>query len=278
MSLAYWPSPSDFRAPTVRRRGRGPLKPLGPRKPLRLDGRVRRITVKAAHTALAIVRDERTFTLPIARLSRVLAVGRVDWQAEAIAALIGQGVPIVFVDAMGEPTGAALPRTARRSDFSELLEQFLAHADWAARYDNWLRAQRLRVLIAWRRQCAAGRAIGDAEWAELVRAIVYRGELGAARGEMAEAYALVLTVMLRAGLRAEYRSIDGTTLALATDLAALLAWDIALRTGALRCAFGTAAQLLAASEARAAAGREERIVDWLRRLQLCVARWVEPWH
>lgn len=278
MSVTYWPSPSEFSVRAPRRGARPQRKTtLGPRKPLRLDGRGRRIVVKAAHAALAVTRDERAITLPVARLSRVMAIGRVDWQSEAIALLLSEGIPVVFVDAGGEPAGAALPRIARPSDLNELLEQFLLQPDWAARYDNWMRSQRFRLLRQWRRDRShAGQPVPDAEWAEHVRVVVYHGDLGA--GLAAEAYGLVITVLLRAGVRTEYRGVDGATLALATDLAALLGWRIAHNQGALRHAFDAVPSLAAQSDVRAADACEALVIEWLQRLQHCVAQWVHPWR
>lgn len=279
MSLSYWPSPSEFSvlAPR-RRRSRASVQPLGPRKPLQLDGRVRAIEVRVAGPALAIERGRRLLTVPLARIARVIVRGRVHWDAEALALCLRSGVPIVFLDGHARPAGAALPLVANTGALDELMCAFVEHGDWRHRYDNWLRSQRLRMLLRWRRERArGGRPVERAEWAELVRAFVYLGEPALAGSRAAAAYGLVLSVMLRAGVRTQYRAAEGGTLALASDLAAILDRRHALMYGTLAAQFERYEPLVAQAGAAASAEHEAFVVELLQRLRRCVADLVEPW-
>ncbi len=279
MSLSYWPSPSEFSVLEPRRpRARPSVQPLGPRKPLLLDGRVRGIEVRVAGPALAIERGERRMTVPLARIARVIVRGRVQWDSAALALCLQQRVPIVFLDGHGHPAGAALPLVAQTGALDELLCAFVDRGDWRHRYDNWLRSQRLRVLLRWRRERArTGHPVDRAEWAEQVRAFVYLGEPGFAGARAGAAYALVLAVLLRAGVRTQYRAADGGVLALASDLAVMLERRLALACGTLALELQRCEPLVARVDASAAARHEAFVIELLQRLRSCVAELVEPW-
>lgn len=279
MSLSYWPNPSECSVLAPRRRStRASVQPLGPRKPLQLDGRVRAIDVHAAGPALAIARGGRNFNVPLTRIARVIVRGRVHWDSAALALCLRQCVPIVFLDAHARPAGAALPLVAHTGVLDELMCSFVERSDWQHRYDNWLRSQRLRVLLRWRRERArGGRPIDRAEWAEQVRAFVYLGEPALASPRAGAAYALVLAVMLRAGVRTQYRAADGGTLALASDLAAMLDRRLALACGTLASRLERFEPLAAQAGAAASDEHQALVVELLERLRRCFADLIEPW-
>jgi hypothetical protein len=279
MSLSYWPNPADVTVTLKRRRlARGPIVPRGARKPLHLDGRRRTIEVRAAGAALAIERGERRITVPVARIARVLACGRVHWDASALALCLRQRVPVVLLDTQAQPVGAALPLIAHTGALDELLVTFLDWTDWRHRYDNWLRSQRLRMLLQWRRERArAGCPVPPDEWTEHVRAFVYRGEPDFVGPYSGATFALVVTTLLRAGVRSQYRAADGGTLALASDLARILDRHAALRTGNMAAAFERLGPVTAQAASVAAVEHEALVVRMLQRLRRCVAEWIEPW-
>lgn len=279
MSLSYWPDPADVTVTVKRRRlARGPIVARGARKPLHLDGRRRAIEVRAAGPALAIERGERRITVPVARIARVLACGRVHWDSTALALCLRQRVPIILLDTQAQPIGAALPLVGHTGALDELLLDFLDRPEWRHRYDNWLRAQRLRILLQWRRERArAGSPVPLGEWTEQIRAFVYRGEPDFVGPHSGASLALVVSTLLRAGVRSQYRAADGGTLALANDLARVLDRYAALRAGNMAAAFECLGPLIAQAASAAALEHEAIVVRMLQRLRRCVAEWIEPW-
>lgn len=278
MALAYWPSPAEFTHCTLRtRRPRRALAETGPRKPVHLDGRVRAIAVKSAGPALSIERAERRTTLPLGRIARIQVIGRVTWEAQAIAQCLQARIPIVFLDLNGTATGAALPIVAGRGDLNELLERFVDDPRWSERYENWLRAQRAMLFLWWRRRCRM-QGLQQQPWlAQQQRAFVYRCETQWLAPTYAEAYGSVLAVLLRAGVGSQFRSVTGGTLPLAKDLAVLAAARVQLERGALGVRLGEHPWLLARANAVALPHGDEYIVLLLRKLHKLVGQYVEPW-
>lgn len=282
-ATTYWPHPSEFSVITPRRkRARAGVLRLpaiaGPRKPLHLDGRLYPIEVTAAGPALAVARGARRTQFPLARLSRILVCGRVRWEGEALALCLRHRIPVVFLDARAQPIGAALALQAQPGALDELLAEFVDRPHWRARFDNWLRSWRLRVLLEWRRQRAAtGAPVTCAEWVEAVRAQVYVPDF-APRGPAAGAsYALALVVLARAGVRTQYRAFDGGVLALGADLGRLLELRIALQLGTLAQNFDGQDGLKARGFEAGAAEHEAFLIELLERLRRRVGEWIEPW-
>lgn len=283
IATTYWPHPSEFSVITPRRKPtraaalRLPAN-AGPRKPLHLDGRAAPIEVSTAGPALAVARGARRMQFPLVRLSRILVCGRVRWEGEALVLCLRHRVPVVFLDARAQPIGAALALQAQPGALDELLAEFVDRPHWRARYDNWLRSQRLRVLLEWRRQRAAtGTPLTCAEWVEAVRAQVYVPDF-TTRGPAAGAsYALALVLLARAGVRTQYRSFDGGVLALATDLGRLLELRIALQLGTLAQNLDGCDAVKARGFEAGAAEHEAFLIELLERLRRRVGEWIEPW-
>jgi hypothetical protein len=283
VATTYWPHPSEFSVITPRRRTkRAAALPLpasaGPRKPLHLDGRAAPIEVSTVGTALAVTRGARRMQFPLARLSRVLVCGRVRWEGEALALCLRHRVPVVFLDPRAQPIGAAMPLQAQPGALDELLTAFVDRPHWRARYENWLRSQRLRVLLAWRRRRAAGGTpVTRAEWVEAVRAQVYVPEFASGSPAAGASYALVLVVLARAGVRTQYRAFDGGVLPLAVDLGRLLDLNVALTLGTLAPEFDRCGALKARGFEAAAAEHEAFLVELIERLRRRIGEWIEPW-
>lgn len=279
MSLACGKSPSQQAVLTPRRRGkRAAMPPLGPRKPLQLDGRMHSISLRAAGPALAIARSEREITVPLARIARVIVRGRVHWDSAAVALCLQHRVPIVFLDGSSTPVGAALPLVADTGTLDELMSAFVDRSDWQYRYDNWLRSQKLRMLLQWRDERARrGYPVSRAEWTDEVRRFVYLAEAEFAGARAGAAYALVLDVLLRAGTRTQYRAFGDTTLALAADIAAIVDRRMMLACGSMGRQLEGFEALAARAGAAASAEHEVFVLELLDRLRRCVADLLEPW-
>lgn len=250
----------------------------GPRKPLYLDGRRQAIEVRLRGPALTVLRGPQRLGLPLARLSRVLVCGDVRWDARAITACLQQPIPIVFLDGSARPLGAAMPLVARTAPVGEALSDWVDRPHWRSEYDNWLRAQRLGILQCWRRGLAqVGRPLHVSEWREALRSFVYMAQATFVGPHAGSCYAIVLQLLLREGIRTQYRGADGSVLALARDLACLADCRIALTMGSLAAAFDGQGELKARAAGIAAAEVAPFVADLLQRLSRCAAEWSEPW-
>lgn len=248
------------------------------RKPLYLDGRTTEIRIRALGPALGIDSGARRFSLPVARLSRIVVRGRVTWDSGAIGLCLCHRVPIVFSDGRGRPIGSAAPLSGRTSTLHELLVDWLDCPDWRSSYENWRRSQRLDVLRCWRAERERrGHPIDVRAWQEAVRSFVYLGQSSFASPEPSACCALVVALILRAGLRLQYRALDGGSLALADDLAQLVDRKIALEGGSMAMAFGGCSVLAARAIEGASADLEKFVENLLSRLRRHVAESIEPW-
>ncbi len=179
---------------------------------------------------------------PFARIARVIAGARVEWQAQALAACQQEGMPIVFLDTSGEPSGYLLPAQGKPSRLNSVIEEILARADWPQQYTPWLRAQRMRLLQNWlNARQTAGVEIEREEFRERVRQHVYRPESEPARAprdhvQTAAISAYVLQTLHRAGLKPRYWGDAGEALELAADLIRLLELALELEKSGLGAA------------------------------------------
>lgn len=129
------------------------------RRPLYLVAE-QRIAVDFAAPALCVAAPERAPTFhPLARLSRVLSRGRVDWTGAALAACLEAGVPVLFVGDDGRLRGALQVARADATGIGEYLRCATESPDWPERYGNWHRAQQHRLIV--RLSTAIGWTLAD---------------------------------------------------------------------------------------------------------------------
>ena len=165
---------------------------------------------------------------PFARLARVIVGPRVEWRADALAACQHQGLPIVFLDGAGEPTGYLQPVQGKPARLNGVIEEMLDRVDWRMHYSHWLRAERMRLLHDWRRaQEAAGKVVDAGDFRELVRQHVYRPDTATlpfapASPQAGALSAYTLQALHQAGLQPRYWGNHGDPLELAGDLTRLL--------------------------------------------------------
>jgi hypothetical protein len=277
--LTYWPQPAPVEQTGARRRPACPPPSVaGPRKALYLDGRTQAIDVRALGPALGITRGAQQFSLPLARLARVIVCGRVHWDSAALALCLQQGLPVIFLDARAQPLGAAAPLRGRSSTLDELLAEWVERPRWREGFDNWLRAQRFRVLRHWAQgRARQGRPLDAGTWKEAVRSFVYLAEPDFTGPNAGGCYALVVAVLVRAGVRLQYRAIDGGVLALADDIARIAGRYLALDLGSLAPALGEHEALTARATESSAPDLEDFVVELLARLRRNLADRIEPW-
>ena len=106
-----------------------------------------RITVEFAAPALRVAAADRASTFhPLARLSRVLSRGPVEWAGDALMACLEAGVPVLFVGDDGRVRGLLDPARTDPAGLGEHLRCAVESPDWPERYGNWLRAQQHRLI------------------------------------------------------------------------------------------------------------------------------------
>jgi len=165
---------------------------------------------------------------PLSRLARVIAGPRVEWQASALAACQHEGLPIVFLDGAGEPTGYLQPVQGKPSRLDSVIEEMLDRADWPMHYSHWLRAERMERVQDWHRErLAAGKEVIEDDFRELIRQHVYRPEsenlaLPQASPQAGALTAYTLQTLHQAGVKPRYWGQHGDPLELAADLSHLL--------------------------------------------------------
>lgn len=105
---------------------------LGPKGGWRvqLDGASLRIS--AGHGPIRYV--------PLAQLSRVISSDRVSWTTPALLACLGAGIPVIYVNTHGQPTGYCYGMHQRESALSGLLDETIDHPEWNSRYGQWFSA------------------------------------------------------------------------------------------------------------------------------------------
>jgi hypothetical protein len=98
-----------------------------------------------------VVRNDRAQTLryPLVRVARVVSSTVVDWSGAALALCLQHGIGISWVNTRGEALGTCYPHQRKYPPFASALELWLETPDGAERYQLWLRARRMDVLVRW---------------------------------------------------------------------------------------------------------------------------------
>lgn len=259
--------------------------PETPRRlPLYLYGRVSTHVGLDGPALLVRRADKAPGRYPLSRIARIIAGQRVEWSADALAACLRHGLPIVFLDRAGEPAGYLHATQSRPSRLDDILNELLDRPDGTQQYTLWLRAERMRILHAWRAsRSAQGQAVADEAYKELVRQHVYREEAGTLGMAGAELYrsaviAYALHHVQRAGAHAIYWGQHGVPLRLAEDLADLMALSLSLEMRGLgSAAHGDDAALLAVLHSFGAQ-LSERGSQILGRLHRRMKELLEQWR
>ena len=274
--LTYWPQPASAARPARPVRVAASAA-AAPRKALYLDGREQAIDLRLAGPALSITRAARRTEVPLARVARVVVCGRVHWDSAALAACLQHGLPVIFLDGRARPLGAAAPLADHGSSLDELLACWVERRRWREGWDNWLRAQRYRVLRHWVRERAQrGLPVAAGEWKEAVRSFVYVPEAEFTGPNPGGCYALVVSLLLRAGVRLQYRAADGGALPLAAELARLVDRRGALGLGSLAPAVAVGDAALTRAAETNSPDLEQYAIELLARLRRNLADRIEP--
>ena len=111
-----------------------------------------------------VVRNDRAQTLryPLVRVARVVSSTVVDWSGAALALCLQHGIGISWVNARGEALGTCDPHLRQHPQFASALDLWLETPDGPERYQLWLRARRMDVLMRWGQ--AQADTISPATW------------------------------------------------------------------------------------------------------------------
>jgi hypothetical protein len=111
-----------------------------------------------------VVRNDRAQTLryPLVRVARVVSSTVVDWSGAALALCLQHGIGISWVNARGEALGTCYPHLRQHPQFASALDLWLETPDGPERYQLWLRARRMDVLMRWGQ--AQADTISPATW------------------------------------------------------------------------------------------------------------------
>lgn len=210
-----------------------------PARPLYLVGSGH-IVLTADGPALVVRINRRApVRYPVVRVARIVSGPSVQWESGALTICIRERVPVVFTERDGTVVSRLEPMARLPSSLAQMLEQWLGQASWRASFDNWLRAERMRVIARWRRSMhAAGKVRPESQVRELVRRYVYMAApvapLGPRSGIFGAALlALVSEQVRNAGVAHRYLGFAGQELDVASELCSLLELQLALRLGSL---------------------------------------------
>ena len=210
------------------------LAKIPARMPLYLLGRVTTRVDKDGPALYIHWADRAPARYPFSRICRVITSPRVAWTSRALMGCVEQHIPIVFLDAAGEPLAYLTATVENPSRLDGQIEEFVDRPDWPEQFDHWLRAERMRAIDAWlTQQSAAGHTVTQHDYLELVHMQIYQWEQAESslqgqsifNGALA---ALAADRIEKAGLKIRYIGYAGQTLDLASTLAKLLALRLAL--------------------------------------------------
>lgn len=143
---------------------------------LYLGGTVKK-RVACTDEALVVTNErQQTWRYPVARVARVVSSTAVDWCGPALALCLRRGIGIAWVDGRGEPLGASYPQARGNSSFATALEIMTEAPEGPVRYQHWLRARRMDVLIRWSQAQSDDNPVNVQQWEATKREWVYASE------------------------------------------------------------------------------------------------------
>ena len=219
---------------------------------------------------------------PLARLSRILAGQTIQWSPKALCACMEAQIPIIFLGKDKKPPGYLLPMQAHRSRLNDTLQEYVSLNQWEAGYQNWLRAERMRILHEWcAQQGLRGHEVTESKYRALVHAHIYRQKRHLA--PMAPIYSSAITAfvtekLVKAGVNTRYQGVGGCTLELLQDIVSLMDLVLGLEIhGIGERIYGSDAALLYILHMFNET-LHDRCFGILRRLHKAFSERLEQWH
>lgn len=196
-------------------------------QPLYIDG-LPGCRVVLDQPALRVVVPEKADQLfPLARISRVVCKGVVEWSMSALLACADAGINLLFLEKNGEVRARWLGRGNARQSLTQRLVDLLARADGLERYENWyLSMEKLAAR-------SFARRMGLVEWREVSinelrqRLAISLSDVGQYRANLLQGLlqSELLSLLPECGFCSDDEALFTSDLDLAADLSKLLLWD-----------------------------------------------------
>ncbi|MGR9087715.1 MAG: CRISPR-associated endonuclease Cas1 [Gammaproteobacteria bacterium] len=197
-------------------------------KPLYIKG-VAGTAVAFDDPALTVEFPGKTRQLfPLARVSRIVVTGPVDWSMAALLSCADTGISIVFLTESGDVRARWLGCARMRQSAVQMFADFWQRADALDRYQDWFGAME-RMAVR-----SSARRLGFADWQE--------ADAGALRSWLEKSFdpawrvpvrqlngfllATVLEGLGHAGLDARCDALHDERVQFAGDMGRLLLWDL----------------------------------------------------
>ncbi len=178
--------------------------------------------------ALAVFAPDKTRLLfPLARVSRVIVTGVVDWSMRALFACADAGIAVVFIAESGEIRCRWLGRVQQKQGFLQLYSELLERNDAVQHYQDWFAGmQRMAVRSTARRLGLSDWQLADAESLNKLLLKTVPNE-GVFTRNILQGFILsaVLQYLSDLGLDTGDFIVAGGKIQLADDLTAILLWD-----------------------------------------------------
>ncbi|RMD48424.1 MAG: hypothetical protein D6832_03960 [Alphaproteobacteria bacterium] len=111
-----------------------------------LDGRARPVEASLYGRAIAARSAGRPLSLvPVHELSHVTVIGQVRLDAPMLAACAAAGRPVGITDSDGRLRALVVPTGVRRTPLGEALDRLARRSDWTDRLDDWRRSRISRI-------------------------------------------------------------------------------------------------------------------------------------
>lgn len=155
---------------------RRPVQPAMGARALYLGSREKK-RVSCTDEALVVTNaSAQVMRYPVARVARVVSsADLVDWSGPALALCMRAGIAITWLDGKGNAVGSSYPYQRGSTSFATALELWVEDSEGPVRYQNWLRARRMDVLMRWGHSCADN--ITPQQWENTKRQWVYAGQV-----------------------------------------------------------------------------------------------------
>lgn len=164
---------------------------------------------------------------PLARISKVVCKGVVEWSMSALLACADSGINLLFLQANGEIRARWLSRGGERQTLTQRLVDLLARADGYQLYGNWLLSMEKLAARSFARR------MGLADWREIPVQELRKVLLLNLNPEQRQAvnvlqsllHSELLIWLPDSGFCSNDEALLSGNLDLAADLSKLLVWD-----------------------------------------------------
>ena len=164
---------------------------------------------------------------PLARISKVVCKGVVEWSMPALLACADSGINLLFLQANGEVRARWLSRGGERQTLTQRLVDLLARADGFQLYENWLLSMEKLAARSFARRMGLRdwREIPVQELRKLLSLNLNAEQRQAANILQSLLQSELLIWLPESGFCSDDEALLSGNLDLAADLSKLLVWD-----------------------------------------------------